>query len=125
MEQGVRDRRKRPDYSLDRIRELAKSGKVDYATARVARDIANLGYPKEVVCDCLSKLSTEHFHESILYENQRTWLDVYKCGYVPPAEVSEYLEQTESGDSLYIKLRLNRDRVSVLLFSFHREGSLS
>lgn len=109
------DRRNSPEYSLTRIKELASKGKVLYGSRDVQRDITNLTYSLSDVCDCLNSLEPDHYVESILYENMPSWLDVYLCTW-----------QLEGGalDPLYIKLKLDRDCITIVLASFHREGSL-
>ena len=108
-------RRNNPEYSLQRIKELASKGKVHYGSKDVQRDITNLSYALSDVCDCLNSLEPDHYVESILYENVPSWLDVYLCSW-----------QKEGGsvDPLYIKLKLDKNCITIVLASFHREGSL-
>ena len=108
-------KRKNPEYSLTRIKELAANGKVIYGSQNVHRDIANLSYSLSDVSQCLNALEPHHYLESTLYENTRIWLDVYLCSW-----------HKEGGtiDPLYIKLKLNKDCITIVLASFHREGSL-
>ena len=108
-------RRNNPEYSLTRIKELASKGKVLYGSHDVQRDIVNLSYSLSDVCDCLNSLEPNHYVESILYENTPTWLDVYLC---------IWQKADGSRDPLYIKLKLNKDCITIVLASFHREGSL-
>ena len=108
-------RRSTPEYSLNRIKELAAKGCVEYGSRSVQRDISNLSYLLCDVCDCLNALEPSHYVESILYANTPRWLDVYLCTW-----------QNEGGtrDPLYIKLKLDKDCITIVLASFHREGSL-
>jgi hypothetical protein len=75
----------------------------------------NFGYSFEAVCECLAKLAPEHFHRSERYEPTGLWLDVYLMPYRAP---------TGHDDSLYIKLKLDRDCLNIVLHSFHPEGAL-
>ena len=106
------ERRDRPEYSLSRVRELAEWGSVDYATSAVQRDVENLAYAPEDVHRCLQTLEESQFCHAERYHDSRVWLDVYRIRYPAP---------TGDVDPLYLKLKLNRDCVTVLLFSFHRD----
>lgn len=107
------ERRNQPEYSLQRVRELARTGSVDYGSRRVVRHVENLGYAPEDVCRCLAGLEAGHYRESIRYRENGPWLDVYLITCTGPAG---------HADSLYIKLKLNRDCIVVVLESFHPEG---
>ena len=106
------ERRARPEYSLDRIRELARDGKVSYGSSTVQRDVENLGYAPEDVHRCLEVLNSLHFSHAERYAKAGPWLDVYCVSCQGPRG---HL------DPLYIKLKLNRDCIVVVLGSFHRE----
>lgn len=107
-----KESRDRPEYSLERIRALAAQGCVQYAGTRVEGDVMNLGYAPEDVHQCLQVLDGCHFHEAVRYPTTRHWLDVYRIRYPRP----------DGGvDPLYIKLKLNRDCVVIVLQSFHRD----
>lgn len=101
-----------PEYSLDRIRQLAKSGAVVYASTRVELDIQNLGYSPEEVLACIASLEPEDFRQCVRYANRRLWMDEYQLRW---RSVSGFL------DSLYLKLHLNRDVTIVFLNSIHRD----
>jgi len=53
--------------------------------------------------------------ESICYEKYSGWFDVYHCAW-------QLADQPT--DPLYLKLKLDRDCITIVLASFHREGSL-
>ena len=109
------ERRHRKEFSLNCIRELAAAGKVDYWSRDVSKDIENLSYSPDDVHACLASLTEDHYRESVNYGDRKGWLDVYHITYQSP---------TGHQDEMYIKLKLNRDCVTILLMSFHREGSL-
>ena len=104
--------RNRPEYSLDRIHALARQGKVGHASRRVQWDVGNLGYAPEDVHRCLQSLRTCNFKHSERYGGSGHWLDVYHLVCTGPCDVA---------DDLYVKLKLNRDCVVVILHSFHRD----
>ena len=104
-----------PETSLARVGELAARQALEYASSRVQRDADNLGYSFEAVCKCLEHLGPEHFRRSVRYSPNGPWLDEYLMTYRGP---------TEHDDPLYIKLKLDRDCVWIILCSFHREGAL-
>ena len=110
------ERRNNSEYSLDAIHRLAKSGNVNYGSPKVQRDVDNLDYSLEDVCECLQSLSNDNYYESVNYGDHKGWLDVYLCNWP--------LRSTESSVELYIKLKLNRDCITIVLASFHPEGSL-
>jgi len=112
MVNQIAEERSSPQFSLTRIRELARGGCVRYAYARVTCDIENLGYSPDDVQQCLASLEERHFRRSIRYEEQNFWLDEYLITYDSPSGCT---------DNLYIKLKLNRDCILILLSSFHRE----
>lgn len=105
-------RRPSPRYDLGRVRELASSESVAYGSSRVQFDADNLGYGFEAVCQCLAELQADDFHHSERYQNTGPWLDVYLMRYVGPSGAT---------DDLYIKLKLNKSCVTVVLCSFHPE----
>lgn len=104
-----------PESSLARIRELAAEGAVHYASSRVQRHTDNFGYSFEAVCACLEQLTPSHFRRSLRYGANGPWLDEYLMTYRGP---------TGHADSLYIKLRLDRDCIWIILCSFHPEGAM-
>ncbi|MGB0721758.1 MAG: type II toxin-antitoxin system MqsR family toxin [Gammaproteobacteria bacterium] len=106
------EKRETPEYSLERVRDLAERGSVQFAGSRVFRDVENLGYAPENVHDCLRKLDKQHFRHSIWYSKTKSWNDVYRLSFMAPSG---------DVDHLYIKLKLNRDCVVVVLQSFHRD----
>lgn len=107
----IAERRKTPDYSLERIRELASRGQIDLASRRVLTDTENYGYGPEELGRCLSALTKEDFRYAERYTPRGPWLDVYRCQWPAP--------DGSRTDDLYIKLRLSTDCMLVALFSFH------
>lgn len=104
-------RRLEVEYSLQRVRELAARGNVVFASSTVKRDAANLGYSHDDVCACLQCLTPTNYDHSEQYSDRGPWHDIYL---LPYRSAEGYI------DPLYIKLKLNRDCVAVLLCSFHR-----
>jgi len=107
------ERRQRPEYSLDRVRELAREGRVSYGSSRVTRHVENLEYAPEDVHRCLACLEPSHYRGSVRYEGTGPWLDEYLITFIGPRGCT---------DDLYIKLKLNRDCILIVLASFHPEG---
>lgn len=110
-------RRETPAYALPRIRKLAEAGAVDYAGRRVQQDVENLSYAPEDVHGCLSALNECHFHHAVQYQADGPWADVY----IIPCRAPEGTAVGGVVDRLYVKLKLDRDRLRVVLLSFHRE----
>lgn len=108
----VPDRRRSPEYALTRIRDLARQRAVRYGGSSVQRDVENLGYSPDDVCNCLQLLNDCHFRGAVRYEPGGVWLDEYNISYPGPEGVI---------DELYVKLKLNRDCIVVILASFHRD----
>jgi len=106
------ERRSSSEYSLEHIRSLAQRGMVRYGSRSVTRDVENLSYAPEDVHKCLQTLNACHFQHSLRYAPGSAWLDVYHLTYNAP---------TGDVDDLYIKLKLDRDCVVVILASFHRK----
>jgi hypothetical protein len=104
--------RNTPEYSIQRIRELAASGHVRYMSTTVERDVQNLEYIPDDVHECLARLDKSHYYNSIRYAGRKYWLDVYHI---------TCQGQTAFQDNLYIKLKLDRDCIWIDLASFHRE----
>lgn len=99
-----------PAYDIDRIRELAANGSLQFGTTKAENDVQNLAYTLEEVCRCLASLESGHFMHAVRYGNTAVWLDVYRRRYPSP----------KGGiDDLYIKLKLNRSCISVVIQSFH------
>lgn len=99
-------------YSLARIIELAKQGKVRYLSTTVEHQAEDLSFSPEDVHMCLASLTEDHFHHSVKYASQKSWMDIY------------YIEcrgQSHHQDQLYIKLKLNRDCIWIYLASFHQK----
>ncbi len=105
------ERKTRPEYSLDRIRELARSAQVAYGSRRVEMDCQNLGYGPEDICECIASLEAQDFRGAVRYEHRPFWMDEYRIRWRSAAGAS---------DTLYLKLHLNRDMIIVTLDSFHR-----
>ncbi len=112
------ERRNRNEYSLDAIHRLAAKGNVSYGSKDVQKDIDDLQYSLNDVCKCLESLSTDDYDKSINYGDHKGWLDVYLCKWTStqksPAETKK----------LYIKLKLNKDCILIVLASFHPEGTI-
>ena len=108
-------RRSRSEHSLEAVQRLAKQRQVAYGSQRVQEHIVSLGYSIEDVCDCLMALTEHDYRESIHYGDHKGWLDVYVSPASPPGKPS-------NNPHLYIKFKLNRDCVTVVLASFHPEG---
>jgi len=104
------ERKGGPDYSLDAIHRAAAAGNVSYMGTHVEQAIENYGYTPADVCACLAALEKADFSHSERYSDNPKWHDVYK----PVFRRSDGLKE-----SLYIKLRLNRDCVVIELCSFH------
>ncbi len=109
---GVQARRRSPEYALERVRDLASRRAVWYGGSRVQRDVENLGYTPDDVCNCLQLLNDCHFRGAVRYGPSGGWLDEYKISYPGPGGVI---------DELYVKLKLHRDAIVVILASFHRD----
>ncbi len=110
-------RRHKSESSLDRIRLLAGSEKnVIFASDRVTTTTTNLGYSLLDVCLCLRALTDAHYSESLLYPDTKAWLDVYLITWSKP--------NSSFTDSLYIKLKLDRNCMNIIIMSFHLEGAL-
>ena len=107
--------RVKPECALARVKELAAEQAVSYGGRRVQNHVANLSYSFEAVCECLTQLTAAHFKHSERYGPDGPWHDVFLMKYRGPAG---------HDDDLYIKLRLDRDCLCILLFSFHLEGAL-
>jgi hypothetical protein len=107
-------RKDTPDYSLNRIHELAKAGQVEYV-GTCERDVGNLSYDLDEVCRCLQCLTKANFDHSERYDEKKSWRDVYLTQYRGPAECI---------DDLYIKLRLDHDCTVIYLHSFHQPRTL-
>lgn len=112
------DRRDAPVYDLDRVRELAGKEQVVFAGnkrgrgTRVEMNAQDLGYSPDDIFACIASLQPEEFDESLLYADEKFWQDVYRCRRTAPGG---------QVDDLYIKLKLTRNAVTVVLHSFHRE----
>jgi len=105
-------KRSRAEYSLNRVRELASNGAVRYGSNRVFLDTENLEYAPSDVHQCLACLEQRNYRGSVRYAGQRFWWDEYLITYVSPSGHQ---------DDLYIKLKLDRDCITVVLGSFHEE----
>lgn len=114
MVTSEKERRASPTYSLNRIRELAGQGAVNYGSSKVLNDVENLSYGLQTVCECLASLAESDFCHAERYGPKSIWLDVYKITY------NGYRDFT---DDLYIKLKLDRDCLVIVLCSFHRESN--
>jgi len=111
-------RRKTSEYSLNAVHRLAANGKVAYGSNDVQKDIDNLRFSLDDVCNCLQSLSVEDYKQSVNYDDHKGWLDVYLCKW------SLSKNSSANTEKLYIKLKLNRDCITIVLASFHPEGAL-
>lgn len=109
------EKRQKAEWSLSRIHELAAQHLIAYASSRVQNTTDALSYGVESVCECLSRLTPKHFQHAVRYSEADPWLDVYLIKHRGPVDHE---------DPLYIKLKLNRDCVLIVLCSFHLEGAL-
>lgn len=98
------------DYSLQRVAELAARMAVSYATTSVQRDVANLGYERDEVCECLCALHEADFSHSERYRPTGPWHDVYKIDWAP---------EGSNPDPLYVKFRMDGDLLVIELCSLH------
>jgi hypothetical protein len=90
------EKRRNPEYSLQRVRELAAAGHVRYLSTTVERDVENLEFVPNDVHRCLAGLEERHFHQSIRYTGKRYWLDVYRISCQGQAIYSDSLYKTEA-----------------------------
>jgi hypothetical protein len=97
------ERRRTPTCNLETVKELAAQGSVTYVGGQVQKDIDALGLDDEGVCARLCSLQPSHYHYSIRYQGFDLWLDVYLIA------------------GLYVKLKLDRNCLTVALHSFHPE----
>ena len=111
-------KRNKIEYSLSAIHRIAGERNVVYGSRDVQRDVLNHDYSLEDVCQCLQSLRQEDYDESVHYGDKRGWLDVYRCRWPAPNS------STSTIDDLYIKLKLNRDCITIVIASFHPEGTL-
>jgi hypothetical protein len=111
MVDPVLDKRDQPVYDLARIRELAGKGLVVAAGSKVENDAQNLGYDPDALNGCISSLQAEEFDHAVRYPGEKFWQDVYKIRRESPQGAI---------DDLYVKLKLTRNWVTVVLHSFHR-----
>ncbi len=65
------ERKNAKEYSLNRIRELAAAGKVEYGSSTVFKDTENLSYSPSDVCQCLEKLTDQHYRGSVHYGDKK------------------------------------------------------
>lgn len=89
---------------------MAEQGKINYGSKKVEEYVEALGYTPEDVQKCLMMLEDYNFQESILYDNANTWLDVYRIKFNSP---------TGEVDDLYIKLKITRSCLLLVIQSFH------
>lgn len=106
------ERRDFAAYDLQRVRELAASGRVRFAGRAALRDSENLGYAPDDVWQCLCALTPDLFKHSECYPPASKWHDVYGMRWRSPGGAV---------DDLYIKLRLGDGCLLVQLCSFHRD----
>ena len=102
----------RAAYSLAEINRIAAAGNVRFDTRKAQNDADNLDYSSADVCACLRDLLAADYRHTVRYDDEKNPHDVYQCEFSPPSNPA-------ARDSLYIKLRLNRDRNEISLTSFH------
>ena len=103
------ERRSRAEYTLELIRELARGGSIAYI-GTTESDAAEINYEPEHVGECLCCLGEEHYDQSIRYDPQQRWRDVYHIDHEGPDGITR---------KLYIKLHVDRSCVCIYLNSFH------
>jgi hypothetical protein len=113
-------RQDKESCSLQRVQELAAQGAVIYASETVQRDVDTLQYDFEDVCATLRMLSPEDFHHAELYEDAKQWVDVYKV----KVQFQRSSDSKVYIDALYVKFKLNRNCVLVVVHSFHEHRYL-
>ncbi|VAW39280.1 hypothetical protein MNBD_GAMMA01-1968 [hydrothermal vent metagenome] len=101
-----------PHHDLEKVREAAKLNNIEYRGFKLYRDIANLGYEKADVADCIEQLLESEFSKTIQYQDF-SYDDVYLCSY------TKKNNENAVEDKLYIKLRLVNNFLSIDLGSFH------
>lgn len=102
-----------PLYDLDRIHEAARFRRVTW-TRTVQRDVTNLGYGFNDVCECLEALTPADYagpYVATAPDGSKTEFDVYKPCF----------PHSRGIDALYVKLseRSNATLSQVALGSFH------
>ena len=100
-----------PEYDLKFVKTAVTNSKIEYRGWLVQRDIANLGYKLEDVCDCLLTLREDDFDKTHYYEDG-----------VPPDDsyIFHHTKQySERKDELYIKFCLLNEFLILEIGSFH------
>jgi hypothetical protein len=93
---------------MRRIRHYALTQAVDLSSPHVQREMENLDYDFDTVCDCITKLKVAEMRD----KGPSEWR--------PDATVYAFKTVYE-GDRLYVKVQLNPDGLFVL--SFKLDGS--
>jgi len=96
------------DEFIQRIRRCAQRQDVNLSSPNVQREMENLDYDFETVCDCITKLKVGEMRD----KGASQWR--------PDATVHAFKTVYE-GDRLYVKVQLNPDGLFVL--SFKLDGS--
>jgi Motility quorum-sensing regulator, toxin of MqsA len=89
--------------NLDVVKALAAQGCVIYYSPQVQKDIVVLGFEDEDVCARLCMLQPSNYAHSVRYAGLDLWFDVYLIA------------------GLYVKFKLDRKCLNVVLHSFHPE----
>jgi hypothetical protein len=100
------ERRKGESCNLDTVKALAAQGLISYVGTKILRDVEELGLDDDGVCSRLCSLQPSHYDHSIRYKPFDLWLDVYLMA------------------GLYVKFKLDRKCLTVVLHSFHPERNL-
>lgn len=105
------------NFDLSRVQRAMRDGQYQFEKS-CRRDLDNLGYSDEELCDCVCSLTSRHFHKAYDHTDTGIVLDAYRTSW---RRYSEELAQWVV-DDLYIKFRLFEDANGsvVLLASFHR-----
>jgi hypothetical protein len=97
-------------YSLLLVHELASRDMYVAATSRVQNQIDSLGYGRVHVCECLCKLTKDHYKHSDFLDHIDSYGDIYSIKFRGPKGVI---------DELYIKLIARDGTLAIGLFGFH------
>jgi hypothetical protein len=89
--------------NLDVVKALAAQGCIIYFSSQVQKDIDALGFEDDDVCARLGMLQPSNYAHSVRYAGLDLWLDVYLIA------------------GLYVKFKLDRKCLNVVLHSFHPE----
>ena len=110
----MKRRRPKPSYSLDKVKELAKSGAARVNSRSISFIVNHIDTrdPRRIVTQVILSIESEDFIESFELDNiPGTWADVYKPTY--------------DGEKWYVKLFIDDDGSAVLhILSANWDGSI-